>query len=171
MREAFADYATMGRVEDVVPHIKESGLSLVDHFDLPDEAWWDDRAVIVAEAPVLDEPKPQAFVETARAVVGRHRVDEDAVHGRVGEAAVDGQSHHLRAEPAAEERFLADSDVDGAQPGGAVAPVVTVFAGRVDDLDEANGRTFDFSDELFAPVGAALELALPAPVFGCPSRR
>ena len=42
VREAFADYSTMGRVEDVVPLIKESGLSLVDHFDLPDAAWWDD---------------------------------------------------------------------------------------------------------------------------------
>ena len=42
VREAFADYPTMGRVEDVVPLIQESGLSLVDHFDLPDEAWWDD---------------------------------------------------------------------------------------------------------------------------------
>lgn len=42
VREAFADYATMGRVEDVLPLIKESGLSLVDHFDLSDEAWWDD---------------------------------------------------------------------------------------------------------------------------------
>lgn len=42
VRGAFADYATMGRVEDVLPLIKKSGLSLVDHFDLPDEAWWDD---------------------------------------------------------------------------------------------------------------------------------
>ena len=110
------------------------------------------RAVIVAEASVLDEPKPEALVEPARAVVGRHRVDQDAAHGRVGEAAVDGQSHHLRAEPAAEERFLTNPDVDSAQPGGAVAPVMTIFAGRVDDLDEANGRTFDFRDELFAPA-------------------
>lgn len=42
VREAFADYPTMGRVDDVVPLIRKSGLSLVDHFDLPDEAWWDD---------------------------------------------------------------------------------------------------------------------------------
>ena len=42
VREAFADYPTMGRVEDVVPLIQEIGLSLVDHVDLPDEAWWDD---------------------------------------------------------------------------------------------------------------------------------
>lgn len=42
VREAFADYATMGRVEDVLPIIQESGLSLVDNFDLPDDAWWDD---------------------------------------------------------------------------------------------------------------------------------
>ena len=42
VREAFVDYSTMGRVEDVVQLIEENGLSLVDHFDLPDEAWWDD---------------------------------------------------------------------------------------------------------------------------------
>lgn len=42
VREAFADYSTMGRVEDVVSLIEASALSLVDHFDLPDEAWWAD---------------------------------------------------------------------------------------------------------------------------------
>jgi SAM-dependent methyltransferase len=42
VREAFADHPTMGRVEDVVPLIEKIGLSAVDHFDLPDEAWWDD---------------------------------------------------------------------------------------------------------------------------------
>lgn len=36
------DYPTMGRVPDVVAAIAASGLSLLDHFTLPDEAWWDD---------------------------------------------------------------------------------------------------------------------------------
>lgn len=40
--EAFADYPTMGRVEDVVSLLRANGWSLVDHFDLPDEAWWED---------------------------------------------------------------------------------------------------------------------------------
>lgn len=36
------DYPTMGRVPDVVAAIGKTGFSLVDHFTLPDEAWWDD---------------------------------------------------------------------------------------------------------------------------------
>ena len=36
------DYPTMGRVRDVLAAIERSGLSLIDHFTLPDEAWWDD---------------------------------------------------------------------------------------------------------------------------------
>jgi SAM-dependent methyltransferase len=42
VREAFADYPTMGCVEDVLSLIEANEYSLVDHFDLPDEAWWDD---------------------------------------------------------------------------------------------------------------------------------
>ena len=36
------DYPTMGRVPDVLAAIKRCGLSLIGHFTLPDEAWWDD---------------------------------------------------------------------------------------------------------------------------------
>ena len=36
------DYPTMGRVPDVLASLAESGLSLIGHFTLPDEAWWDD---------------------------------------------------------------------------------------------------------------------------------
>ena len=36
------DYPTMGRVPDVLAAIGKTGYSLVDHFTLPDEAWWDD---------------------------------------------------------------------------------------------------------------------------------
>lgn len=36
------DYPTMGRVADVLAEIGRSGFSLIDHFSLPDEAWWDD---------------------------------------------------------------------------------------------------------------------------------
>lgn len=42
VREAFADYPTMGRVEDVLSLLEASGWSLIDRFDLPDAAWWDD---------------------------------------------------------------------------------------------------------------------------------
>jgi SAM-dependent methyltransferase len=36
------DYPTMGRVPDVLAAIGNAGFSLVSHFALPDEAWWDD---------------------------------------------------------------------------------------------------------------------------------
>ena len=36
------DYPTMGRVPDVLATIDKSGFSLIGHFTLPDEAWWDD---------------------------------------------------------------------------------------------------------------------------------
>lgn len=37
-----ADYPTMGRVDDDLAAIRAAGFSLVDHFPLPDAAWWDD---------------------------------------------------------------------------------------------------------------------------------
>ena len=36
------DYPTMGTVSDVLAAISKTGFSLVGHFTLPDEAWWDD---------------------------------------------------------------------------------------------------------------------------------
>jgi SAM-dependent methyltransferase len=42
VRAAFADYPTMGTVNDVLEVIAESGFSILGHFPLPDAAWWDD---------------------------------------------------------------------------------------------------------------------------------
>jgi len=36
------DYPTMGRVSDILATIATSGFSMIGHFTLPDEAWWDD---------------------------------------------------------------------------------------------------------------------------------
>jgi SAM-dependent methyltransferase len=36
------DYPAMGRTDDLVQVIRESGFQLLGHFTLPDEAWWDD---------------------------------------------------------------------------------------------------------------------------------
>lgn len=36
------DYPTMGWVPDVLAAIESRGFSLIDHFTLPDEAWWDE---------------------------------------------------------------------------------------------------------------------------------
>ena len=36
------DYPTMGRVPDILAAIEICGFSLINHFTLPDKAWWDD---------------------------------------------------------------------------------------------------------------------------------
>ncbi|MFZ5570591.1 MAG: SAM-dependent methyltransferase [Thermodesulfobacteriota bacterium] len=36
------DYPTMGKIADVLVTIGHSGFSLIGHFTLPDEAWWED---------------------------------------------------------------------------------------------------------------------------------
>ena len=36
------DYPGMGKVTDVLATISQCGFRLLDHFTLPDEAWWDD---------------------------------------------------------------------------------------------------------------------------------
>jgi SAM-dependent methyltransferase len=43
VKESFEDdYPTMGRVPDVLAAIEKCGFALIDHFSLPDEAWWAD---------------------------------------------------------------------------------------------------------------------------------
>ncbi|MCC6144597.1 MAG: methyltransferase domain-containing protein [Candidatus Hydrogenedentes bacterium] len=37
-----SDYPAMGRAADIAVVIDQSGFSLLDHFPLPDEAWWED---------------------------------------------------------------------------------------------------------------------------------
>ncbi len=36
------DYPTMGRLDDDLAAIRDCGFTLVGHFTLPDDAWWDD---------------------------------------------------------------------------------------------------------------------------------
>ncbi len=43
VKESFElDYPTMGKIADVLAIISRSGFSVIGHFTLPDEAWWDD---------------------------------------------------------------------------------------------------------------------------------
>jgi SAM-dependent methyltransferase len=42
VKAAFEDYAGMGSARDVLAKIDKSDFSLVDHFTLPYEDWWDD---------------------------------------------------------------------------------------------------------------------------------
>jgi SAM-dependent methyltransferase len=42
VREAFADYPSMGSASDVLALLTARAFEVVDHFTLPDAAWWDD---------------------------------------------------------------------------------------------------------------------------------
>ena len=89
---------------------------------------------------------------------------QDGVDRGVGEAALDGLLHHLRAVAAVAGVGLADPDVDGAVAGVHAAPVLGLLVLRVDDLDEADGPAVDLGDEPFAPGRVPVELGLPVPV-------
>ena len=79
VREAFADYPTMRRVEDVCSLLERSGWSLVGHFDLPDEAWWDEfygpmeRRIDVLRARYADDPVALAALDDVAAEPQMHR--------------------------------------------------------------------------------------------------
>lgn len=42
VRAAFADYPAMGKAVDVVAIVERQPFTLVGHFTLPDESWWED---------------------------------------------------------------------------------------------------------------------------------
>jgi len=42
VRAAFEDYPTMGTVPDMLETIARGGFEIVEHFTLPNEAWWED---------------------------------------------------------------------------------------------------------------------------------
>ena len=62
------DYPTMGFVPDVLAVIARTGLTLVDHFTLPDEAWWDDFYTPM-ERRIEDLRRQHAGDAEARAVL------------------------------------------------------------------------------------------------------
>ena len=59
------DYPTMGRVPDVLAAIEKSGFSLIGHFTLPDNAWWEDFYTPM-----------EIRIEELR---GKYRADEEAL--------------------------------------------------------------------------------------------
>ena len=79
VREAFADYPTMRRVEDVGALLERTGWSLLGHFDLPDEAWWDEfygpmeRRIDVLRARYADDPVALAALDDVAAEPQMHR--------------------------------------------------------------------------------------------------
>lgn len=83
VRAAFADYATMGWVDDVVKHIHANDLELVEHFDLPDAAWWDDfyapleRRITALRGKYVNDAEANAALDTL--------ANEPAMYRRSGE--------------------------------------------------------------------------------------
>jgi len=63
------DYPTMGRVPDVLAAIERCGFALIDHFTLPDEAWWDDfytpmrRRIKELRGSYADDPEALAVLD------------------------------------------------------------------------------------------------------------
>lgn len=80
VKASFAeDYPTMGRVPDVLAAIDKSELSLVGHFTLPDEAWWDDfytpmqRRIEELRSNYAADPEALAVLEQLAAEPEMHR--------------------------------------------------------------------------------------------------
>jgi SAM-dependent methyltransferase len=79
VREAFADYPTMRRVEDVCLLLERTGWSLLGHFDLPDEAWWDEfygpmeRRIDALRVRHANDPEGLAALDVLAAEPQMHR--------------------------------------------------------------------------------------------------
>jgi SAM-dependent methyltransferase len=79
VRNAFADYPTMRRAEDVGALLERTGWSLLGHFDLPDEAWWDEfygpmeRAIDALRVRHADDPEALAALDVLAAEPQMHR--------------------------------------------------------------------------------------------------
>lgn len=102
------DYPTMGTVADVVAVLARTGLSLVDHFTLPDEAWWDD----------FYTPMEQRIA----ALRGLHAADGEALDA-LDQLAEEPAMHRRHAAFYAYELFVTrrpreDGDGGGAGPTG-----------------------------------------------------
>jgi len=84
VKASFApDYPTMGGVPDVLATIERCGLSLIGHFTLPDEAWWDDFYTPMQRR--IEELRDK-YAEDAEAIVVLDQLDlEPAMHRRHSE--------------------------------------------------------------------------------------
>lgn len=77
------DYPTMGRVSDAVAAIGRCGFSLIDHFTLPDEAWWDDFYTPM-ETRIAELRRKYQDDREAAAVLDQ-LADEPEIHRRYNE--------------------------------------------------------------------------------------
>ena len=83
VRASFDDYPTMGKVGDVLTTIERSGLSLVGHFVLPDQAWWDDfygpmeRRIEELRSEYADDPEALIVLDQLAQEPEMHRRHSD----------------------------------------------------------------------------------------------
>lgn len=80
VRAAFdLDYPGMGRVEEVLTTIGASDFALIDHFTLPDQAWWDEfytpmeERVRELESKYAHDPEGRAALEEVAREPEMHR--------------------------------------------------------------------------------------------------
>ena len=85
------DYPTMGRVDDVRVAIEQGGFELLDHFTLPDEAWWDDFYTPM-----------KLRIETLR---GKYAKDDEAL-ALLDQLAQEPEMHHRYSDYYAYEFFV-----------------------------------------------------------------
>jgi SAM-dependent methyltransferase len=95
------DYPTMGRVPDVLAAIAKTGCSLVGHFNLPDEAWWDDFYTPM-----------ERRIEELR---GKYAGDAEAL-GILDQVAREPEMHRRYSDCYAYEFFVARRPTRGAEP-------------------------------------------------------
>lgn len=81
---AFADYPGMARVDDVIGVIERSPFTFIDHFPLPDEAWWDDFYSPM-ERRIEELRKRYAGDAQAQAILDQLAQEPD-MHRRLGTA-------------------------------------------------------------------------------------
>jgi SAM-dependent methyltransferase len=73
------DYPDMGRTVDAVAAIEDSGLDLVGHFTLPDEAWWDEfytpmeARIVELRGRFADDHEASAILDQLAAEPEMHR--------------------------------------------------------------------------------------------------
>ena len=93
VKELFdAEYPTMGRATDVADSIARAGFTLIDHFTLPDEAWWDDFYTPMLRR--IDELR------------SRHQGDAEAL-ATLDELAAEPTMHEANSKHYAYEFFVA----------------------------------------------------------------
>ena len=79
VKASFEDYPGMGRIQDVLATIDESDFSLVDHFTLPNEDWWDDfytpmeRRIGELRSKCTDDAEAQAVLDQIAQEPEMHR--------------------------------------------------------------------------------------------------